>query len=129
MLPILNHSLQARYSGSYSVINDVDYNIHTPDTRKSQQLCPINMLKPYVERDKPEQRSCLLPVLVETTQVNKESSEQDRVTSGCMKLKNSDILANLGDNLQHLSLSEPKQFGALIVEFADLFPKNNLGVS
>ena len=81
----------------------------TPDIHKSQRLCHINMLKSHVERDKMEQRSCLLPVLVEATHAYKGKLEQNEVTSGCIRLKNSDVLANLGDRLQHPSLSEQKQ--------------------
>ena len=39
-----------------------------------------------------------------------------------MKLKNSDILANLGAKLQHLSPSQQVQLSSLITDFTDLFP-------
>lgn len=48
LLPIQNHALQARYCGPYFVakkVSNVDYIIHTPDRRKTQRLCHINMLK------------------------------------------------------------------------------------
>ena len=32
-------------------INDVNYIVRTPERRKSKQLCHINMLKKYVNRD------------------------------------------------------------------------------
>jgi len=38
LLPLQNHTLQAKYCGSYIVskkVNDVDYNISTPDKRKT----------------------------------------------------------------------------------------------
>lgn len=89
---------------------------------QSQRLCHINMLKPYTVRDKTEQ---VLPraVLVEEVQAEMgEFSKQDAVMSGSIRLKNSDVLANLGEKLQHLSLSEQSQFAVLILEFVDLFP-------
>ena len=42
--------------------------------------------------------------------------------SGSIRLQNSDVLANLGEKLQHLPRLEQKQLSALILEFADLFP-------
>ena len=53
LLPLQDHPLQARYFGPYSVakkVNEVDYVINTPDRRKAQRLCHVNMMKPYVER-------------------------------------------------------------------------------
>ena len=54
LLPIPGQPLQARYSGPYTVdqkISGVKYAMNTPDRRKSQQLCHVNMLKQYFERD------------------------------------------------------------------------------
>ena len=51
LLPI---PLQARYFSPYTVkkkTNDLKYIITTPDRRKQKQLCHINMLKEYVNRD------------------------------------------------------------------------------
>ena len=48
LLPIPCQPLQARYFGPHEIvkkINDADYIVDTPDTRKSQRLCHINMLK------------------------------------------------------------------------------------
>jgi len=44
------------------------------------------------------------------------------ITSDHMKLKNSDVLANMGTKLCHLSSSQQTQFSSLIREFADVFP-------
>ena len=129
LLPLQNHPLQARYFGPYSVAkkaNEVDYVINTPDRRKAQRLCHVNMMKPYVERTESSRQSvkCTLPVL----SVRKGSIEPVvvpsvcEVTSNSMKLKNSDVLANLGAKLCHLSCSQQMQLSALIKEFTDLFP-------
>ena len=53
LLPVPQQLLQARYCGPYLItrkIDDVDYVIETPDRRKSQRLCHINMLKEYYDR-------------------------------------------------------------------------------
>ena len=46
--------LQARYFGPYIVkkkFSHLNYIVSTPDRRKNTQLCHINMLKSYVNRD------------------------------------------------------------------------------
>jgi len=53
-LPVKGHPLHAKYCGPYKVlerIGPVDYLIATPDKRKVQRICHVNMLKLYVERD------------------------------------------------------------------------------
>ena len=129
LLPLQNHPLQARYFGPYSVakkVNEVDYVINTPDRRKVQRLCHVNMMKPYVERagsgEHPVTRT--VPVLV----VEKGPIDPVIVPSvgdvagDSMKLKNSEVLANLGTKLCHLSSSQQLQLSALIKEFTDVFP-------
>ena len=54
LLPIPGRPFQARYFGPYTVekkASDLNYIITTPDRRKQKQLCHINMLKEYVDRD------------------------------------------------------------------------------
>lgn len=49
-LPLPDHPLSAELCGPYKVIwkvSQADYILNTCDRRKSQQLCHINMLKPY----------------------------------------------------------------------------------
>ena len=53
-LPSKRHPLEARYCGPYRVVDRVgrvDYVISTPDKRKIQRICHVNMLKTYIERD------------------------------------------------------------------------------
>ena len=52
--PIPGRPLQARYFGPFTVeteARDLNYIITTPDRRKQKQLCHINMLKEYIDRD------------------------------------------------------------------------------
>ena len=54
LLPVPGRPLQARYFGLYIVekkASDLNYIITTPDRRKQRQLCHINMLKEYNDRD------------------------------------------------------------------------------
>ena len=54
LLPIPGTSLQARYYGPYTVdkkLSDVNYIVNTPGRPKRKQLCHINMLKKYIDRD------------------------------------------------------------------------------
>ena len=54
LFPISGNPLHARYHGPYvtdSKVSEVDYIVKTPDRRKNRQLCHINMLKEYVDRN------------------------------------------------------------------------------
>ena len=54
LFPIMGKPLQAQYHGPYiidSQVSDRNYIIRTPDRRKKTQLCHVNMLKEYHERD------------------------------------------------------------------------------
>ena len=54
LLPIPGNPLQAAYYGPYTVckkLSDVNYIFNTPGRRKQKQLCHINMLKKYIDRD------------------------------------------------------------------------------
>ena len=53
-LPIPEKPLQARYYSPYTVgkkSSDVNYIVNTPGRRKQKQLCYVNMLKQYIDRD------------------------------------------------------------------------------
>ncbi len=54
LLPIQGQPLCAKYSGPYEVakkLSNVNYMVKTPDRRKGQQLCHVNMMKAYHARD------------------------------------------------------------------------------
>ena len=53
LVPLQNHTLQARYCDPYLVsvkVNDVNYVISTTYRQKSWHLCYVNVLKPYREK-------------------------------------------------------------------------------
>ena len=55
LLPIPGKPLQARYYGPPYIVDkklsDVNYIVNTPGRHKQNQLCHINMLKKYIDRD------------------------------------------------------------------------------
>ena len=54
LLPVSGKPFQAKYQGPYKVVRQlgpVDYVIATPDKRKSERVCHVNMLKPYIQRE------------------------------------------------------------------------------
>ena len=127
LLPIPGRPLQARDYGPYTVykkICDVNYIINTPERRKQKQLCHINMLKKYIDRD----NSVVTPVNV----INSVPHEQGQTYSENMnfvksdpllsKLHNSDILKDLDQKLSHLDLVKRKDLKQLIHEYEHLFP-------
>ena len=92
LLPIQSNSLQAKYSGSYTVhkkLKDVDYIIDTPGSCKQQRFCYINMIKLYQRRSHNNtiSKSC---ATIATTFVE---GERDGAENG-PKLSNSEILKN-----------------------------------
>ena len=110
-MPIPGRPLQVRYFGPYAVekkASDLNYIITTPDRRKQKQLCHINMLNEYVDRDS----SNVAPVNVISSVPQKQSEmncqEVDwkemnfhRTDPTGPKLQNSDILKDLDKKLSH----------------------------
>ena len=54
LMPMPGNALQAKYMGPYLVekrMSELVYAVITPDRRKSKQICHINMLKPFYDRE------------------------------------------------------------------------------
>ena len=118
---------QARYVGPYAVekkASDLNYIITTPDGRKQKQLCHINMLKEYVDRDS----SNVAPVNVISSVLQKQSERNceemnfHKTDPTCSKLQNSDILKGLDKKLSHLDQTQRDKLKILILEYEHLFP-------
>ena len=124
LLPVSGNPLSARYFGPYIIdkkLSDLNYAVVTPDRHKQTQLCHVNMLKPYVDRDS----------TVTVHPVNVVTSDPDEVVSSCSenfnlpgtaKLMNSDILQDLDSKLSHLLPSQHQDLEHLLQEFEHLFP-------
>ena len=96
LLPIPGKLLQARYYGPYTVdknLSDVNNIVNTPWRRKQKQLCHINMLKKYIDRDSSVISSVNLvnPVPHEQNQKNTEDSNFVKSDPSSSKLQISDI--------------------------------------
>ena len=127
LLPIPGKPLQARYYGPYTVdkkLSDVNYTVNTPGRRKQKQLCHINMLKKYIDRDSSVISSVNLINTVPLEQNQMDSEDMNFVKSepASSKLKNSDILKDLDQKLSHLSSDKRLELKQLILEYEHLFP-------
>ena len=127
LLPIPGKPLQARYYGPYTVdkkLSDVNYIVNTPGRRKQKQLCHINMLKKYIDRNSSVISSVNLVKTVPLEQNEMDSEDMNFVKSdpASSKLKNSDILKDLDQKLSHLSSDKRLELKQLILEYEHLFP-------
>ena len=129
LLPIPGRPLQARYFGPYTIdkkTSDLNYIINTPGRRKNKQMCHVNMLKQYFDRDS----SISKPITVVNTVPQESNVFEPEVHSdfidksdpGPSKLENSDILRNLNNKLSHLEPSQQEELKQLIHEYEHLFP-------
>ena len=129
LLPIPGRPLQARYFGPYTIdkkTSDLNYIIDTPGRRKNKQMCHVNMLKEYFDRDS----SISKPITVVNTVPQESNVFEPEVNSdfidksdpGPSKLENSDILRNLNNKLSHLEPSQQEKLKQLIHEYEHLFP-------
>ena len=127
LLPIPGRPLQVRYFGPYTIekkASDLKYIITTPDGRKQKQLCHINMLKEYVDRDS----SNVAPVKIISSVPQKQSGMTceemnfHRTDPTCAKLQNSDILKDLDQKLSQLDQTQRDKLKMLILEYEHLFP-------
>ena len=129
LLPIPGRPLQARYFGPYTVekkANDFNYIITTPDRRKQKQLCHINMLKEYVDRDSSNVALVnvigSVPQKLDEMNCEEENCEEmnfHKTDPTCSKLQNSDILKDL--DKKHLDKSQRDELKMLILEYEHLF--------
>lgn len=125
LLPIPGQPLRAKYFGPFDIekkVNDLNYIVKTPGRRKSKQLCHINMIKQYYDRsgvDHPNVES-VATTGTEVTNLDKDSHSHGYDQS-TLRLKNSDVLSDLGCKLSHLPDNEQKELMSLIQEFSYLF--------
>lgn len=124
--PTSGSSLQARYEGPYTVkkrISDVDYIIHTPDRKKKQQLCHINMIKSYVTRGAEQVKALNMPVQTANPSSSAEEMTMNDDNVGInIKMQNSDVLRNLDEKLGHLKPNQQKDISDALEEYIVLFP-------
>ena len=93
----------------------MDYLIATPDRRKVQRICHVNMLKPYVEREdkfgKSHRNTCVTTVSV----------GEDPNTLGTNDFGPSATDVDTDFVLNHLPVDQRKQLQQLLRSFSDIF--------
>nr|XP_054761448.1 uncharacterized protein LOC129267850 [Lytechinus pictus] len=135
LLPLQGEPLKARFNGPYIVkkkLNDVNYVISTPDRRKSQRVCHVNMLKEYFEREASQP--------IGTTQVKEDKKHVDEHDEECygktdnelsytdvsknepcgVKLSNSEMLGNMDEALKHLPEDQGNDISGLLREYENV---------
>ena len=130
LLPIPGHTLQARYCGPYIIeekVNEVDYVVKTPEQRKQRRLYHINMLKAYYEKSPcvQDKHVPVTPAVLTTTvrfSQEGEGPSEATLSRSELRMRNSDVLANLDKKLSHLPLKERAEVVNLIKAFTLLFP-------
>lgn len=129
MTPLVWSPFQAKYSGPFTVkerVTDLNYLIATPGCKKSEQLCHVNLLKPYYLRATVDScvKSAVCPVLAMDThtveqEVDGVPDPDDSVL--CGRLKNSESLLRLDSSLVHLPEAQRTELADLIRKFPKLF--------
>ena len=122
--------MSAKYTGPYEIlekISNLTYLVKTHDRRKTQRLCHINMLKPYIVRDKQTE---IRPItIVKTVEKEMPKFKKPIITS---KIQNTEAIKNLNDKLTHLNQCERTSIKGLIDNnmqlFSDVPNKTNLVV-
>ena len=129
LLPIPGRPLQARYFGPYTIdkkTSDLNYIINTPGRRKNKQMCHVNMLKEYFDRDSSiSKQITVVNTVPQESNVFEPEENSDFIYKsdpGPSKLENSDILRNLNNKLSHLEPSQQEELKQLIHEYEHLFP-------
>ena len=100
LLPIPGKPLQDRYYGPYTVdkkLSDVNYIVNTPGRHKQNQLCHINMLKKYIDRES--------SVILSVNLINFVPLEQNQMDSEDMNFVKSDPVVKISRMIHILHLS------------------------
>ena len=120
-LPVTGKPLQAIFHGPYQInkkINEGNYVVLTPDRRKEKQLCHVNMLKPYIERE--DCNESVHPISAVSVHEQSDDALQDIGTP--VKLDNSQVLKDINVKVSHLVKTEQQDVKDILSEFNDLFP-------
>ena len=103
-MPVHQNPPQAKFFGPYTIENtlsDLNYIVHTTRRRKQKQLCHINMLQEYFDRNSPPIAISVVINILSYKSVE-EDFENANKESNSAKLENSQILKYLDQKLLHL---------------------------
>ena len=129
LLPVAGHSLQARFSGPYTIaekLGEVDYVVKTPDRQKKKRVCHVNMLKPYVRKEDGITGQPVLSAVECDSECDSQCEEAEDICKiekqdPCVKLKNSDVLVHIDDKLIHLTETQRDDVKGVLDEYPQLF--------
>lgn len=128
LFPVQGHPLKARYHGPWEIekkISDVNYLVRTPGRRKKNQLCHVNMLKPFIDRNEENRESTAEQRCVQV--INATTEVEEKYESGLdkcegMVLENSEVLKRLNLKLKHLGPEREVEITSVIHRYESLFP-------
>ena len=137
LFPVVGNPLQAKYSRPGKVvkkISDTNYLVRTPGRRKETQVCHINMLKAYHEKQKPELVTLNNILGLESPthsencadlEAKKEEDTESEVGLGNdqqpIKLQNLQILNDLGIKLSSLPSVKRKELAEVLTQCREVF--------
>lgn len=130
--PISGSALSSKFSGPYLVekkVSDTNFIIQTPDRRRRNRLCHVNMMKPYFTAEN-ESGTSGLPKIQNVSAVSACSAESSTEEDGLvmrsatpqgLRLKNTELLSDLSNFLSHLPDDHRGDVENLISGFPCLF--------
>ena len=128
LFPVQGDPFKARFCGPWEVekkMSNENYLVKTPGRRNKNQLCHVNMLKPFHERKeerKDEQEEKCVSVVTATTESEEKWAEEKLSKCEGMVLKNSEVLKNLEEKLGPMETEKKDKVVELIEKYKSLFP-------
>ncbi|XP_076047311.1 uncharacterized protein LOC143028834 [Oratosquilla oratoria] len=123
LLPFQGNPLRAKFSGPYEVVKrvgELNYIVATPDRRRNQQLCHINMLKLYREREQNPVGETVASVC--TVSLMHEVDEDTIFLTLEMPWKeNTGGWPQVVDKLDHLTATQREDLTALLSKYQEVF--------
>lgn len=131
--PTPGSALSANFSGPYVVkkkVSDTNFVIQTPDRRRRNKMCHVNMMKPYFTSEAgcgtsvvPEVKDVVTPVAVFSTvsPTDEDGLVMHNASPQGVRLKNSELLSDLSNFLAHLPNDQCGDVETLISDYPCLF--------
>ncbi|XP_006813839.1 uncharacterized protein LOC100372062 [Saccoglossus kowalevskii] len=132
LLPLVSEPLAAKFSGPYEIkkkLSEVNYLISTPDRRKHQRVCHVNMIKKYFDcKGEPPKMTGVVGSGNQTFECEDENEDDpdpgefdmSQLDPQTAVLSNSETLSNLSSLLSYLPEPQRESFCELIFEFQHL---------
>lgn len=122
LLPLVGHPLTAKYQGPYNIvrrIGEVNYIVATPDRRKKERMCHVNILKPYFDRKCQSDDSPEVPVGAVVVSPKEEVTDLWESVAGWRECPESG--SGLLEKLAHLPEDQRTELLALFDSYQDVF--------